>query len=162
LSGEATPSLRAINEGDRFRVRRWLSEPDVIQWWGSKSAAETAMALAAQSETAIVRMISLGNDAIGYAHAFDLPDTNLPPATWQADVFIGAQKHRGKGHGASGLALLRDEVFRTTLAAGLAVRVAISNEPAVRAIEARGFRWKAVVPDASLGPCWQMVARRSP
>jgi aminoglycoside 6'-N-acetyltransferase len=161
LSAATTVTLRPVADGDRFRLRRWLSEPHVIQWWGSKSAAETAVALATQSETAIVRMINLDDDAVGYAHALDLPDPSLPPATWQADVFIGAEAHRGKGHGATGLALLRDELFRTTLAAGLAVRLAIANESAVRAIEKHGFHWLTVVRDPALGPCWQMVARRS-
>jgi aminoglycoside 6'-N-acetyltransferase len=161
LSSDQTASLRPVTEGDRFRLRRWLSEPHVIEWWGSKSAAETAMAMAAQSETAIVRMITLGDEPIGYAHALDLADPGFPP-TWQADAFIGTQEYRGKGHGAAGLALLRDEVFRTTLAAGLAVRVAVANERAVRAIEATGFQWLAIVRDPSLGACWQMVARRSP
>jgi aminoglycoside 6'-N-acetyltransferase len=165
LSGGATASLgpvslRPVTEGDRFRLRRWLSEPHVIQWWGSKSAAEAAMAMAAASETAIARMIWLGDAPIGYAHALDLADRSLPPATWQADVFIGAQEYRGKGYGAAGLALLRDDVFKATLAAGLAVRIAVANERAVRAIEAVGFRWHAVQQDASLGACWQMVAQR--
>jgi RimJ/RimL family protein N-acetyltransferase len=132
-----------------------------MQWWGSKSAAEAAMAMAAQSETSIIRIIVRGDETIGYAHALDLADTSLPPATWQADVFIGAQEHRGQGHGATGLAQLRGEVFATTLAAGLAVRVAVANEGAVRAIEAAGFQWRAIIQDPSLGPCWQMVARRS-
>jgi aminoglycoside 6'-N-acetyltransferase len=161
LSASAHVTLCPVTDGDRFRLRRWLSEPHVIQWWGSKSAAEAAMAMAAQSETALIRMIALSDDTIGYAHALDLADATLPPATWQADVFIGAQPHRGKGHGATALALLRDEVFATTLAAGLAVRVAVANERAVRAIEVVGFQWRAVIQDPSLGPCWQMVARRS-
>jgi aminoglycoside 6'-N-acetyltransferase len=152
--------LAPVTDGDRFRLRRWLAEPHVIQWWGSKAAAESALALAAQSETAVARMLMLAGEPIGYAHALDLADPSLPSATWTTDVFIGSQIHRGKGHGAAGLAALRDEVFRTTLAATLAVRIAISNEHAVRAIEAVGFRWRKVATDPLLGPCWILIAER--
>jgi aminoglycoside 6'-N-acetyltransferase len=160
LSTTGHLSLKPVTNGDRFRLRRWLAEPHVLQWWGSKSAAEAAMAMAAASETAVARMIALDAELIGYAHALDFADRSLPPATWQADVFIGSEAHRGRGLGAAGLALLRDEVFGTTLAAGLAVRVAIANERAVRAIERVGFRWHAVTSDPSLGACWQMIAER--
>ena len=162
MQGTAKPpcALRPVSDGDRFRVRRWLAEPHVIQWFGSRSAAEAAVAMAAQSETALVRIIERDGDAIGYAHALDLADRRLPPAVWQADVFIGAAPYRGQGIGAVALALLRDEVFATTLAAGLAVRVSIRNERAVRAIERAGFKWDVVEPDAVLGPCWLLLARR--
>ena len=152
--------LRPLNDGDRFRLRRWLSEPHVIAWWGSRSAAEASVAMAEASHTALVRMIDLDGEAIGYAHALDLTDAHLPPAVWQADVFIGAAPHRGQGLGAVALAALRDELFAATLAQGLAVRVAIRNERAVRAIERCGFKWHVVVTDAQLGPCWLLLAGR--
>lgn len=152
--------LRALTEGDRFRLRRWLAEPHVIQWWGSRAAAEAAVAMAARSPTALARIIAHDGEAIGYTHALDLVDRRLPPGTWQADVFIGAALLHGQGLGADALMALRDEMFATTMAGGLAVRVSIRNERAVRAIERAGFKWHAVVPDAMLGPCWVLVAGR--
>lgn len=152
--------LRDITEGDRFRLRRWLSEPHVIAWWGSRAAADAAVAMAATSPTAVVRVIERGGEAIGYTHALDLVDRRLPAGTWHADVFIGAAMLRGHGLGAQALVSLRNELFATTLASGLALRVSIRNERAVRAIERAGFRWHAVVPDALLGPCWVLVASR--
>ena len=118
------------------------------------------MSIASASHTALVRMVVLNDEPIGYAHAVDLVDRSLPPAMWTAEAFIGAMTHRGRGLGAEALGLLRDEVFRTTLAAGLAVRVSIRNERHVRAIERVGFLWRSVVPDTLLGPCWLMVAER--
>ena len=152
--------LRGLTEGDRFRVRRWLSEPHVIQWWGSRAAADAAIAMAEASHTALARMIELNGEAIGYAHALDLTDAHLPAAVWQADVFIGAAPHRGQGIGALALAALRDELFAATLAQGLAVRVSIRNERAVRAIERAGFKWHVVISDSQLGPCWLLLAAR--
>ena len=79
-------SLRPVEDGDRFRLRRWLSEPHVVEWFGSRAAAEASLALAAESDAAIARMIVLDGEAIGYAHALDLDDPRLPPGCWQADV----------------------------------------------------------------------------
>ena len=118
------------------------------------------MALAQNSESAITRIIYLDGEAIGYAQVMDLDDRRLPPATWQADAFIAAITHRGRGLGALALIQLRNEVFQTTLAAGVAVRVPVRNERQVRAIERAGFRWRSVTPDALLGPCWLLVAAR--
>lgn len=159
-AAHAAVTLRPVTEGDRFRLRRWLSEPHVIQWWGSKAAADASVAIAADSDTAVARIIDVGAETIGYAHALDLDDARLPPATWTADVFIGAAPYRGQGLGATALALLRDEVFASTLASALAVRVAIRNEAAVRAIERAGFTWHTVAPDRLLGPCWLLLAVR--
>lgn len=157
---EAKVALRPIVEGDRFRLRRWLAEPHVALWFGSRGAAEAAVMVAQQSETALVRIIEHDGEAIGYAHALDLGDRQLPPGTWSADVFIGVPEWRGQGLGAAALALLAEEVFTTTLATGLGVRVAVRNEQAVRAVEKMGFGWQAVMEDALLGPCWLLVARR--
>ena len=153
-------TLRALTDGDRFRLRRWLAEPHVIAWFGSRGAAEAAVALAAQSPTAVQRIITRDDGAIGYAHALDIEDRRLPPATWHADAFIGSALHRGQGLGARALALLRDEVFATTLASALAVRISINNERQVRAIERAGFRWHTIGPDPVLGPCWWLLAAR--
>ena len=155
-----TIALRPLTEGDRFRVRRWLAEPHVVQWWGSRAAADAAVAMAAHSPTALVRIIEREGDAIGYTHALDLVDRRLPAGTWHADVFIGAALLRGQGIGADALMALRAELFASTMAAGVAVRVSIRNERAVRAIERAGFKWHAEVPDAMLGPCWVLVAGR--
>ena len=157
----SSPTLRPVTDGDRFRLRRWLAEPHVIQWWGSKAAAEASLALAAQTPSAIARIIEYDGAAIGYVQALDLADRRLPPLTWIADVFIGTASHRGHGHGAQALVRLRAEVFATTLASALAVRVPVRNERQVRAIEKAGFRWRSVAPDTVLGPCWLMVAART-
>ncbi len=154
------PTLRPITDGDRFRVRRWLREPHVAQWFGSRGAAEAAVTLAEQSQTALVRIIEHGGVAIGYAHALDIGDAQVPPGAWTADVFIGVPEWRGRGLGAQALALLARDVFATTLATGLNVRVAVRNEAAVRAIEKAGFKWRSVGEDALLGPCWLMVMER--
>ena len=119
------------------------------------------MAMAEASHTALTRIIEYEQQAIGYAHVLDLTDANLPPAVWQADVFIGAIPHRGKGLGALALADIRDELFATTLAQGMAVRVSIRNEAAVRAIERAGFKWHSVARDPQLGACWWLVAMRA-
>jgi RimJ/RimL family protein N-acetyltransferase len=137
-----------------------MGEPHVIQWWGSRAAADAAMAMAAQSETAVTRIVEVGGEAVGYAQAMDVADDALPAGAWLADVFIGDEAARGKGYGAEALRLLCRAVFGATLASALAVKVAIANERQVREIEKAGFQWRGVVRDASLGRCWLLVAER--
>ena len=152
--------LRPIVEADRFRLRRWLAQPRVVQWWGSRAAADAMIALAAQTPSALVRIIERDGEPIGYAHALDIAEPRLRPATWTADAFIGAPLARGQGLGAKALALLATEIFATTLASALAVRVSIRNERSVRAIERSGFGWHSFAADPALGPCWWLIAVR--
>ena len=40
----------------------------------------------------------------------ELPQ-DLEPGTWDLDLFIASEEHRGKGVGQAALTLLKDEVF---------------------------------------------------
>jgi aminoglycoside 6'-N-acetyltransferase len=161
-----TVTLRAVTARDRDLIRRWLARPDVQDWWGPLSQTEAEVAVALESPSAICRIIEADGSAVGYAHAVDastwgedLPE-DLEPGTWDLDLFIASEEHRGKGVGASALALLKDEVFTTTLAVAVCVFPSIRNERAVRAYEKAGFRWKRIWHDPATGPAWFMVAER--
>jgi aminoglycoside 6'-N-acetyltransferase len=158
--------LRAVTPGDRFLVRRWLAMPHVAAWWGSRGAAEASLSVAFESPSALSRIIQRDGAPIGYVQALDAGLSGraardaLPPGSFDADVFIAVEADRGSGHGAAALALIRDEVFATTLAPAVGIVVSIRNERAVRSIEAAGFRWRAVLQDALIGPAWLLVADR--
>jgi RimJ/RimL family protein N-acetyltransferase len=165
-SAAPTVRLRAATQADAPAIRRWLGRPEIEAWWGPRSATEAEVKLAMASPHAICRMIETGCEAIGYAHAVDatlwgeqLPD-NLAPGTWDLDLFIASERHRGSGVGPAALMLLKQEVFATTLAVAVAVFPSISNERAVRAYEKAGFRWKRIWDDPVSGPSWFMVAER--
>ena len=147
-------------------IRTWLAMPDIEAWWGPRSATEAEVRIALGSGHAICRIIELDGAAVGYAHAVDatlwgadLPQ-DLQPGTWDLDLFIASSGHRGQGIGAVALALLKDEVFASTLAVAVCVFPSIRNEAAVRAYEKAGFRWQRIWDDPHLGPSWFMVAER--
>jgi aminoglycoside 6'-N-acetyltransferase len=165
---EKTPriSLRPATRADFDLIRRWLAWPDIQDWWGPVSATEAEVNMALASAHAICRVIEADGVPVGYAHAVDatLWGDNLPedlePGTWDLDLFVAAEEHRGKGVGQVALGLLRDEVFATTLAVAVCVFPSVKNERAVRAYEKAGFRWQRVWNDPQMGPSWFMVSSR--
>jgi aminoglycoside 6'-N-acetyltransferase len=162
----ASLTLRPATPEDRFRIRRWLAEPGVQDWWGNAASAEAAITLAMGSATALPRIIECDGQPIGYAHAVEIgvwaeerPE-DLPAGTWDVDLFISSAEHRGKGLGQVALELITTEVFATTLAVACSAVVPVRNEAAVRAYERAGFRWLRIWPDPLFGPSWLMLKER--
>ena len=158
--------LRPARRADWDLIRGWLARPDIQDWWGPLSATEAEVNLALGSGHALCRIIEADGDPVGYAHAVDatLWGENLPQdleaGTWDLDLFIASEEHRGKGVGQAALALLKSEVFATTLAVAVCVFPSVRNERAVRAYEKAGFRWKRIWNDPQMGPSWFMIAER--
>ena len=159
-------TLRDFKPADRFLLNRWLGAPDVVAWFGSRGAADAEITLAQSSPSSLLRIICFEGAPIGYAQAFDAglsgttSHASVPAGSYEADVFIGSDAHRGQGHGATALALLAGEVFATTLALSVVIQVPVRNEMAVRRIERAGFAWQAVLHDGLLGPVWIMRRER--
>lgn len=158
--------LRPATRADFGLIRSWLLRPDIQDWWGPVSATEAEVAIALDTPGALCRIVEADGEPVGYCHAIDasvwgesLPE-DLEPGTWDLDIFIASEAHRGKGVGQAALALLKDEVFQTTFAIAVCVFASIRNERAVRAYEKAGFRWQRVWNDPATGPSWFMVARR--
>jgi aminoglycoside 6'-N-acetyltransferase len=158
--------LRPAMPEDRFRIRRWLAEPEIAAWWGNAASAEAEIALAMTSDTAVCRIVLFGEEPIGYAHAVDAGlwggerPREIEPGTWDVDLFIGSEQHRSRGLGGVALGALVEEVFATTLAVACCGLVSIRNEAAVRAYERAGFAWRRIWNDPLLGPCWLMAKDR--
>ena len=126
----------------------------------------TSVSIALESGSALCRIVEADGEPVGYAHAVDaaiwgadLPQ-DLAPGTWDLDLFIASEEHRGKGVGQAALTLLKEEVFASTLAVAVCIFASVRNERAVRAYEKAGFRWKEVWHDPQMGPEWFMVADR--
>lgn len=158
-------TLRPATSADWSVLRTWLARPDIEAWWGPRAATEAGIRIAMQGG-GLCRMVEVSGEAVGYAQAIDatlwgdaLPE-GLPPGTWDIDVFIAAEAHRGKGAGSAALARLVDEVFSTTLAVAVSIFVSVRNERAVRAYEKAGFRWVGIARDPALGPEWIMLRER--
>jgi aminoglycoside 6'-N-acetyltransferase len=166
MKDEVAVTLRPATAEDRFRIRRWLAEPEVGAAWGNAGSAEAEINLAMGSEAAICRIIECEGAAIGYAHAMEIGllgderPADLAAGTWHVNVLIASQPHRGRGLESAALTLLTEEVFATTLAVGCAGAVSIRNEAGVRAYEQAGFRWQRIAHDRLLGPSWLMLKER--
>jgi RimJ/RimL family protein N-acetyltransferase len=158
--------LRPASRADWDLIRGWLARADIEAWWGPRAATEAEVNIALNSGHALCRIIEAGGIPVGYAHAVDatmwgdeLPQ-DLAAGTWDLDLFIASEEHRGKGAGQAALAQLKDEVFSTTLATAVCVFPSIRNERAVRAYEKAGFRWQRIWDDPHMGPSWFMLAER--
>jgi aminoglycoside 6'-N-acetyltransferase len=158
--------LRSAHRADWDLIRGWLARPDIEAWWGPVSSTEAEVNMALGTQHAICRVIEVDGVPVGYAHAIDatlwgddLPE-DLDPGTWDLDLFIASEEYRGRGVGQAALALLKEEVFQSTLAVAVCVFPSVRNERAVRAYEKAGFRWKRIWNDPHAGPSWFMVARR--
>jgi RimJ/RimL family protein N-acetyltransferase len=157
--------LRPALPEDRFRMRRWLSDPEVQAWWGSAASAEAEITLAMASESSLCRVVEAEGVPIGYGHAVEIglwgqPPEGLPVATWDIDLFIASAEHRQQGAVRAALALLAEEVFATRLAVACCGIVSIRNEAAARTYEQAGFRWMRIWQDRIDGPCWVMLRER--
>jgi aminoglycoside 6'-N-acetyltransferase len=166
IDSEHDVRLRPATPEDRFRIRRWLAEPEIAAWWGNAASAEAEIGLAMASDTAVCRIVMCAEAPIGYAHAVDVglwggvrPE-EMDPGTWDVDLFIASERHRGRGLGAVALERLVDEVFATTLAVACCGLVSVRNETAVRAYERAGFAWRRIWDDPLLGPSWLMLKVR--
>lgn len=158
--------LRSASRADWDLIRGWLGRADIEAWWGPRSATEAEVNIAMGSRHALCRVIEADGVPVGYAHAIDatawgdqLPQ-DLPAGTWDLDLFIASENHRGIGVGQKALAMLKDEVFSTTLATAVCVFPSIRNERAVRAYEKAGFRWQRIWDDPHMGLSWFMLAER--
>jgi aminoglycoside 6'-N-acetyltransferase len=158
--------LRSALPEDRFRIRRWLADPQVQAWWGNAASAEAEITLAMASEASLCRIIEADGVPIGYAHAVEIglwgehrPDA-LPAGTWDIDLFIASAEHRRRDVAQAALALLVEEVFTTRLAVACCAVVSVRNEAAARAYERTGFRWTRIWQDPIDGPCWLMLRER--
>jgi len=160
--------LRPATPEDRFRVRRWLAAPQGQDQgrWQSAASAEAEITLAMSSEGALPRVIEFEGAPIGYAQAVEIglwgqdrPE-GLAPGTWDIDLFIAEEPHRGRGLEAPALRLLTEEVFTTTLAVACCAVVPVRNEAGVRSYERAGFRWQRIWNDATFGPSWVMLKER--
>ncbi len=159
-------ALRPMHPPDWERVRTWLQQAEIQAWWGGLAAAEAEIAIAAESPSAICRLILAEGSPVGYGHALDADlvrssqTEGLPPGAYVAALFIADPAHRRRGAGEMALATLTREVFSSTLAPACATLVPVRYEPAVRAAERAGDSWIGVRDDGATGQNWLMVRER--
>lgn len=162
----ATITLRPVEPPDWDRVRAWLQQAEIQAWWGGLSAAEAEIAIAAESPSAICRLILADGMPVGYGHALDANivrsgrTDGLPVGAYMVSLFIADPAHRQRGAGETALAALTGEVFTSTLAPASATLVPVRYEAAVRAAERAGYQWIGVRDDGASGQSWLMMRDR--
>lgn len=160
-------TLRPATQRDWPRIDRWLTQPEIGRWWGSRSAAQAAVIAALDAPMGLCSIVEVEGSAAGYAHALEADAHGGFPAErdmsgcYRIDAFVGEAGFRGRGIGGMALRLVTTEVFQTTLAIAAVAVVSIRNEAAVRAHEKAGFAWVRVVQDPLLGPCWLLRRERA-
>jgi RimJ/RimL family protein N-acetyltransferase len=166
MMNKVAVSLRPALAEDRFRIRRWLTEPGIEDWWSNAASAEAEINLGMCSQAAICRIVECEGTPIGYAHALEIGlwaeerPSELTPGTWHIGYFLTSAQPRDGSLGSAVLTLLAEEVFATTLAVACSGVVSIRNEAAARAYERAGFRWRRIWSDRLLGPSWLMLKER--
>jgi RimJ/RimL family protein N-acetyltransferase len=158
-------TLRPLKDDEWELVRVWLQQAEIQAWWGGLPAAEAEIAIAADSPSAICRLITSRGTPVGYGHALDADlvrarSDDLPTGTYIASLFIADLAYRQKGAGEVALTALTQEVFSSTLAPACATIVPLRYEPAVRAAERAGYRWIGVRNDGTTGQSWVMIRER--
>jgi aminoglycoside 6'-N-acetyltransferase len=159
--------LRPATGEDVFLIRRWLADPGVQRWWGSRASAEAEITLALASQTALCRVVMRENGPIGYVQAVDdgphagAEAGQLAGGIWNIAFFVAPAADAGDAAILRAVpALIAEEVFATTLAVACSGLVSIAQEAVVRAYEHAGFRWQRIWRDPLLGPAWLMLKER--
>ena len=168
MTSEVAVSLRPALAEDRFRIRRWLADPEIEAWWGNAASAEAEINLAMSSAAALCRIVESercagrlracrGDRAVGRGRA----RRSWRPAPGTSTLFIAseaASRPRSRIAPRWPCSSRRCSPPRWPWrAAGV---VSIRNEAAARAYERAGFRWQRIWSDRLLGPSWLMLKER--
>lgn len=158
--------LRPAHVADRFRLRRWLDDPALPVWWGTKSSVEAEVAVALEAHNPYLTIIDKGEQPVGFALAADAAmlgtvdkPVSVEPGMYALDVFVTLPDSRAEDSTAA-IGLLAAEVFATSFAIACCSLVSIKSEPVARAYERAGFTWREIWHDRYRGPCWVMLRPR--
>ncbi len=158
--------LRPAQAADRFRLRRWLDDPALLLWWGTKSSVEAEIAVALESDNHYLTIIEKDAQPVGLALAADAAmlgtvekPATVEPGTYAIDVFVAPPETRAADSTAA-IGLVAAEVFATSFAIACCSMVSIKSEPVARAYEKAGFTWREIWHDRYRGPCWVMLLPR--
>jgi aminoglycoside 6'-N-acetyltransferase len=154
-------AFRAMTTADLPLVKRWLTEPHVVQWWGDTCEQFDLVSGDLEVEAMDQFIVTTDDRPFGYLQCYDpevWPDNGLghhPMGTRGIDLFVGELDMVNHGHGS---AFIRTFIDRL-LASG-APRVITDPDPenarAVRAYEKAGFVKDRMV-DTPDGPALLMV-----
>ena len=157
-------------------MHRWLHNPVVARWYGTGpdyAAVERKYAPRIAGETPVAPyVIVYGNQPIGYLQTYRIADYPAyarsigvvdAPGAWGVDLFIGEDRYRGRGLGASALrAFTKQIVFAHCGATACLIGPHPDNAVALRAYTRAGFHYvRSIAADDSSEPVWLMEHART-
>jgi aminoglycoside 6'-N-acetyltransferase len=147
LRGEQV-SLRPLEAGDRKRMRDMLAEPEVAERWLGTNALETVVDELFDASEHTPFAILAGDTVIGYIQYAEETDADYRHAG--IDMFVATAWH-GRGLGRDALRTLVRHLIRDRGHHRITIDPAASNERAIRAYRAVGFRDVGVMRDYERG-----------
>jgi len=153
--------FRPMAAADLAMVRRWLSEPHVVEWWGDP-AEQFELVSGDLAHSGMEQLIiATEGRPFGYLQCYDLrvwPDEAFgaqPGGTRAIDQFIGEPDMVDRGHGSGFIRAFVDGVL-TAGAPRVLTDPDVANARAIRAYGKAGFRADRVV-NTLEGPALLMV-----
>lgn len=151
--------FRAVAQADVPDIQRWLSDPEVAEWWRANDLSLEAMIgkytpIIDGSDKVRGFVIVVDGDPVGYIQAYRLADhpeyqqaVDVDPEAVATDLFIGKRSHRGRGWGTEVLRQFLGRVIFGKMAARVAmIAPEAGNARAIRVYARLGFRWVKTVP----------------
>lgn len=158
-------SIRRMRDAtdDYALMLRWLSSPEVAEWWNPERLALTLDRIIAEygpltraEDTSTACIVELVGRPIGYIQFYAWDDEkaemrelgiDLPSGYWGIDIFIGEPDQLNRGFGSRAVSLMRRHLIEERSATGIALVVARDNVRAQRAYERAGLVRKREVLD---------------
>jgi aminoglycoside 6'-N-acetyltransferase len=137
-------SFRPASAKDLPRLRRWLSAPEVVRWWGDPRDELELLRADLNEPHMTMRIVSFNGRPFAYAQDYEVhawPQAHLmhlPKGSRALDSFIGKPTMIGRGHGPAYLSLLAERLCAEG-APLVAIDPAADNLRARRAYEKAGF-----------------------
>ena len=156
-----TYHFRPMTSDDLPLVKRWLTHPHVIEWWGDPDQQFALVQEDLANPLMQQFIVAFDNRPFGYIQNYDLdewPDAafrELPPGTRAIDQFIGEPDMVHRGHGSAFIRALADQLL-TGGAPCVITDPDVDNARAIRCYEKAGFARHGVV-NTLEGPALLMV-----
>jgi aminoglycoside 6'-N-acetyltransferase len=141
-------TLRSLQPGDRERMREMLAEPEVAERWLGTNTPDRLLDELYEASDHTPFSILAGDEVIGYIQYSEETDADYRHAG--IDLFLGSAWH-GRGLGRDALRTLVRHLIRDRAHHRITIDPAASNERAIRAYRAVGFREVGLMRDYERG-----------